>query len=160
MLFTIKLYLHLNCVLIRNWSVFIKMDLALNNLQRLICHKTQTTNQLFSFVLLILVLHGFDCSSLLQVICKKAKREREREGGRERGRERLSFLNRTPDEGCRIDQPKCDLEYDQCRSSVAQRVLRDKCTENQPINQTIWEIQTDHFLQSTRKERSHSDIDV
>ena len=25
--------------------IFIKMDLALNNLQRLICHKTQTTNQ-------------------------------------------------------------------------------------------------------------------
>ena len=48
MLFTIKLYLHLNSVLILNWivwnrTIFIKMDLALNNLQRLICHKTQQT---------------------------------------------------------------------------------------------------------------------
>ena len=50
MLFTIKLYLHLNGVLVLNWivwnrTIFIKMDLALNNLQRLICHKTQTANQ-------------------------------------------------------------------------------------------------------------------
>ena len=50
MFFTIKLYLHLNYVLTLNWivwnrTIFIKMDLALNNLQRLICHKTQTTNQ-------------------------------------------------------------------------------------------------------------------
>ena len=41
---------HLNCVLMLNWivwnrTIFIKMDLALNNLQRLICHKTQITNQ-------------------------------------------------------------------------------------------------------------------
>ena len=28
-----------------NWIVYIKMDLALNNLQSLICHKTQHTNQ-------------------------------------------------------------------------------------------------------------------
>ena len=40
----------LNCVLMLNWivwnrTILIKMDLALNNLQRLICHKTQTTNQ-------------------------------------------------------------------------------------------------------------------
>ena len=28
-----------------NRTIFIKMDLALNNLQRLICHKTQITNQ-------------------------------------------------------------------------------------------------------------------
>ena len=38
MSFTIKLYLYLNCVLMLNWivwnrSIFIKMDLALNNLQ-------------------------------------------------------------------------------------------------------------------------------
>ena len=44
MFFTIKLYLYLNWVLILNWiawdrTIFIKMDLALNNLQRLICHK-------------------------------------------------------------------------------------------------------------------------
>ena len=50
MFFTIKLYLHLNCVLMLNWivwnrTIFIKMDLVLNNLQRLIHHKTQTTNQ-------------------------------------------------------------------------------------------------------------------
>ena len=43
MFFTIKLFLHLNCVLILNRIVYIKMDLALNNLQRLICHKTQPT---------------------------------------------------------------------------------------------------------------------
>ena len=29
-----------------NRTICIKMDLALNNLQRLICHKTQTNNQL------------------------------------------------------------------------------------------------------------------
>ena len=50
MFFTIKLYLHLNCVFILNWivwnrTIFIKMDLALNDLKRLICHKTQITNQ-------------------------------------------------------------------------------------------------------------------
>ena len=48
MFFTIKLYLHLNCVLMLNWIVwnratFTKMDLVLNNLQRLIYHKTQPT---------------------------------------------------------------------------------------------------------------------
>ena len=41
---------HLNCVLILNWivwnrTIYIKMDLALNNLQKLICHKIQPTNQ-------------------------------------------------------------------------------------------------------------------
>ena len=50
MFFIIKLYLLLNCVLMLNWivwnrTIFIKMDLVLNNLQSLICHKTQTTNQ-------------------------------------------------------------------------------------------------------------------
>ena len=50
MFFTIKLYLYLNCELILNrivWNrtICIKIDFALNNLQRLICHKTQTTNQ-------------------------------------------------------------------------------------------------------------------
>ena len=48
MFLTIKLYLHLNCILMLNWivwnrTIFIKMDLALNNRQRLIYHKTQTT---------------------------------------------------------------------------------------------------------------------
>ena len=36
--------------------IYIKMDLVLNNLQRLICHKTQTTNQhkesIYSFIFL------------------------------------------------------------------------------------------------------------
>ena len=55
MFFTFRLYLHLNCVLMLNWIVcdielifYIKMDLALNNPQRLICHKNSTkqpTNQ-------------------------------------------------------------------------------------------------------------------
>ena len=50
MFFTIKLYFHLNCVLILNWivwnrTIFIKMDLALNILWRLICYKTWITNQ-------------------------------------------------------------------------------------------------------------------
>ena len=54
MFFTINLYLHLNCVLMLNWIVYNrtdylhKMDLALNNVQRLICHKNPTnqpTNQ-------------------------------------------------------------------------------------------------------------------
>ena len=52
MFFTIKLYLHLNSVLILNWIVwnrtnFIKMDLALNNLPGLIYYKNpnnQPTN--------------------------------------------------------------------------------------------------------------------
>ena len=52
-----KLYLHLNCVLILNWIVwnriiFIKMDLALNNIQRLIYHNPQTTNQPKSVLIL------------------------------------------------------------------------------------------------------------
>ena len=50
MFFTNKLNLHLNCVLMLNWivwnrTIFIKMDMVLNNLQRLICHKIQTTKQ-------------------------------------------------------------------------------------------------------------------
>ena len=54
MFFTIKLNLNLNCILILNWivwnrNIFIKMDLALNDQQSLICHKTQTTNQLRIF---------------------------------------------------------------------------------------------------------------
>ena len=44
-----------NCVLMLNWIVWnrticIKMDLALNNLQRLICHKTQPTNQVLQCI--------------------------------------------------------------------------------------------------------------
>ena len=42
--------------------IFIKMDLALNNLQMLMCHKTQTTNQpepliTQSFMLVVVVNH-------------------------------------------------------------------------------------------------------
>ena len=40
---TQKLYLHLS-ELFEIELIGIKMDLALNNLQRLICHKTQPTN--------------------------------------------------------------------------------------------------------------------
>ena len=54
MFFTIKLSLHLNGVLMLNWIVWnrtisIKMDLALNNLQRLICSNNQPNNQPNSF---------------------------------------------------------------------------------------------------------------
>ena len=46
-----KCFWQLNCVLMLNgitWNrtICIKMDLVLNNLQRLICHKIQLTNQL------------------------------------------------------------------------------------------------------------------
>ena len=34
-----------NCVFMLNRTICIKIDLALNNLQKLICHKTQRTNQ-------------------------------------------------------------------------------------------------------------------
>ena len=46
MFLTIKLctYAKLNCFKIEQ-IIYIKMDLALNNLQRLICHKTQQTNK-------------------------------------------------------------------------------------------------------------------
>ena len=46
-----KYFWQLDCVLMLNWIVWnrtvhlYKMDLALNNLQRLICHKTQTNEQ-------------------------------------------------------------------------------------------------------------------
>ena len=46
MFLTIKLctYAKLNCFSIER-IIYIKMDLALNNLQRLICHKTKQTKQ-------------------------------------------------------------------------------------------------------------------
>ena len=48
MFLTIKLCTHAKL----NWFeieliIYIKMDLALNNLQSLICHKTQPTNQIY-----------------------------------------------------------------------------------------------------------------
>ena len=39
-------YLHLNELFEIRLIICIKIDLALNNLQMLICHKTQTTTQL------------------------------------------------------------------------------------------------------------------
>ena len=50
MFFTIKLYLHLNYVLMQNWivwnrSTFFYKNLVLNYRQMLICHKTQPNNQ-------------------------------------------------------------------------------------------------------------------
>ena len=38
------------------WSICIKMDLALNNLQRLICHKTQATKPLIAFKNMLFIL--------------------------------------------------------------------------------------------------------
>ena len=69
MFFTIKLYLHLNCVPILNWivwnrTIFIKMDLALNNLQRSICHK-KPNNQLKKKASL------FYSPSYIQVVLKR-----------------------------------------------------------------------------------------
>ena len=46
MFFTIKLCSHAKLILFEIEQIFcIKIDLALNNLQRLICHKIQPTNQ-------------------------------------------------------------------------------------------------------------------
>ena len=48
---------HVNCVLILNWidwnrTVYMyKMDLALNNLQRFICHKTQTDKPRYNIMM-------------------------------------------------------------------------------------------------------------
>ena len=54
-LLEIELFWHVNCISCQTelfkieLIICIKMDLALNNLQWLICHKTQTTNQSTSF---------------------------------------------------------------------------------------------------------------
>ena len=45
MFLTVKLYLCLTELFEIELIIYIKMDLALNNLQRLICHKTQQTKQ-------------------------------------------------------------------------------------------------------------------
>ena len=45
MFLMIKLYLWLTELFEIELFISIKMDLALNNLQRLICHKTQTNKQ-------------------------------------------------------------------------------------------------------------------
>ena len=65
MFLTIELYLHLNCVLL-NWivwnrSIFIKMDLALNNVQRLICHKPKqpTTNKYINRISYYIIYNGW-----------------------------------------------------------------------------------------------------
>ena len=66
--FHIKLYLHLNWVLIVwNRTILIKMDLALNNLERLKCHKTQPTNQqiYFKWTCVRYCHNGLDLSTLV-----------------------------------------------------------------------------------------------
>ena len=62
MFLTIKLctYAKLNCFQIEQ-IIYIKMDLALNNLQRLICHKTQQTKLL----LFLFVSHRLEVSNYL-----------------------------------------------------------------------------------------------
>ena len=45
MFWTIKLCIYAKLYCLKYLINCIKMDLALNNLQRLICHKTQPTNQ-------------------------------------------------------------------------------------------------------------------
>ena len=72
-----------NCVLTLNWIVLnrticIKIDLALNNLQRLICHKAQPTNQpsksdLGVIILIInnLQLYHFKCSYRMWIFFKQ-----------------------------------------------------------------------------------------
>ena len=51
-----------------NRTICVKMDLALNNLQRLICHKTQTTNQPTIYIYIYIIMSccslGFPCLSL------------------------------------------------------------------------------------------------
>ena len=60
-----KCFWQLNSVLMLNWIVLNrtdylhKMDLALNNLQRLICHKTQPTNQNYIKIPLVIYLTLF-----------------------------------------------------------------------------------------------------
>ena len=75
MFFTIKLFLHLSCLLILNWIVwnrifFIKMDLALNNQQRLICHKIQPTNQPTIYFKLLIIGNHSICSNY-SLLCNK-----------------------------------------------------------------------------------------
>ena len=53
MFLTIKLCTHAELV------ICIKMDLALNNLQRLICHKTQPTNENTKWFQVLLILNIF-----------------------------------------------------------------------------------------------------
>ena len=45
MFLTIKLCTYAKLIFFLNKTIYIKMDLVLNNPQRLICHKTQPTNQ-------------------------------------------------------------------------------------------------------------------
>ena len=72
MFLTIKLctYANLNFLKIEQ-IIYIKMDLALNNLQKLICHKTQQTkpNHIQAGVHFLVVIKYFDClpSGFLQL---------------------------------------------------------------------------------------------
>ena len=77
MFFTIKLYLHLNHVLMLNWivwnrTIFIKMDFAFNNPQRLICHKNQTSNQQ-QIIYFIYMKVGLEINNLQCSKCHKTK---------------------------------------------------------------------------------------
>ena len=61
-----KKFWQFNCVLMLNWTVWnktisIKMDLVLNKLQRLICYKTQTTNQQSYFLHHLMTLWCYFC---------------------------------------------------------------------------------------------------
>ena len=51
--FDIETVLRLNWIVWNKTDFCIKIDLGLNNLQRLICHKTQTTNQNIIYILCI-----------------------------------------------------------------------------------------------------------
>ena len=71
-----KFFWQLNCVLMLNWIVLNrtdylhKMDLALNNLQRFICHKTQQTNQPTTHTLLTNI-----CNNIKYQCCQMGKIE-------------------------------------------------------------------------------------
>ena len=69
-----KCFWKLNCVLMSDWIVWnrticIKMDLVLNNLQRLICHKIQPTNNAFFSVVFISLIECFFPCELLKTLC-------------------------------------------------------------------------------------------
>ena len=54
--------------------IHMKIDLALNNLQGLICHKTQPTNQSIKFLKLsIFKTHTYLFNSLTQILAVKIK---------------------------------------------------------------------------------------
>ena len=69
--------------------IYIKMDLALNNLQRLICHKTQQTNQLIYNLRWTRPLNRFeDCRLTKQTLFSKL-----RQRSRISGRSKVGYMN-------------------------------------------------------------------